>query len=221
MQLRNHADCRGGDPDMSGLLAQEELKFLRQIAEQNRQDRELPRQFARALLAGDAKALVATLAQLDCCFHGWRNAFRRCAKLESIPADMKPAMLELWRHSGDHLRNEIQDDMVLGKALRVLLPAYTGPHLTLYRGDGAWNRRRRTYGLSWSASQAVAEAYADGPLWRSCQGGSVLLQADVPPEAIICAPALLADGYGEGEYLVDRRHLRSVAVLRRYTEQRP
>jgi hypothetical protein len=111
--------------------------------------------------------------------------------------------------------------MALVKALRVLLPAYTGPRLTLYRGDSAWNRRRRSYGLSWTASQAVAEAFADGPLWRSCQGGSVLLQADVPPEAIICGPSLLANRYGEEEYLVDRRHLRSVAVLRRYTEPRP
>jgi hypothetical protein len=194
---------------MSDLLA-------RHIAEQNRRDRETPRQFVRALLAGDAKALVASLGQLDDCFDGWRRAFRQCVKLESIPADMKHTMLELWRHHGDHIRNEVRDDMALVKALRVLLPAYTGPRLALYRGDSAWNRRRRTYGLSWSASQAVAEAFADGLLWRSCRGGASCLQADVPPEAIICAPALLADGYGEEEYVVDRRHLRSVAVLRRY-----
>jgi hypothetical protein len=80
---------------MSDLLAQEEIKFLRQIAEQNRQDREVPRQFVQALLAGDAKALVASLTQLDYCFYfyGWRSAFRQCAKLESIPADMKHTML--------------------------------------------------------------------------------------------------------------------------------
>jgi hypothetical protein len=150
---------------MSDLLA-------RHIAEQNRRDRETPRQFVRALLASDAKALVASLGQLDDCFDGWRRAFRQCVKLESIPADMKHTMLELWRHHGDHIRNEVRDDMALVKALRVLLPAYTGPRLALYWGDSAWNRRRRTYGLSWSASQAVAEAFADGLLWRSCRGGA-------------------------------------------------
>jgi hypothetical protein len=203
---------------MSDLLA----RHIAEQKEQNRRDRESPRQFVRALLAGDAKALVASFAQLkrEECYDGCGRAFRQCAKLESIPADMKRTMLELWRHQGDYIRGEVRDDMVLVKALRVLLPAYTGPRLTLYRGDRAWNPRQRTYGLSWSASQAVAERYADSAFWRSWRGGSVLLQADVPPEAIICAPALLANGYGEEEYVVDRRHLRSVAVLRRY-EQRP
>ena len=41
-----------------------------------------------------------------------------------------------------------------------LLPAYTGPALTLYRGDSAWNRKRRTYGPSWSAAVELARSPA-------------------------------------------------------------
>ena len=50
-------------------------------------------------------------------------------------------------------------------------------------------------------------------------GGSVLLAANVPAEAIICAPHEFGDDYGEEEYLVDRRKLRGVRVLRRYEER--
>jgi hypothetical protein len=105
--------------------------------------------------------------------------------------------------------------MTLVKALRVLLPPYSGPGLTLYRGDSAWNRRRRSYGLSWSDTLDTAASFAEGPFWRSAQGGSVLLRAEVPAEGIICAPALMDNGHGEDEYLVDRRHLRRVTMLQR------
>jgi hypothetical protein len=129
-------------------------------------------------------------------------------------------LLHTWRWHGDHLRSEVNDDLVLTAALRVLLPRYTGPGLTLYRGDSALNRRRRTYGLSWSASVVTAANFARGP-WRSFTGGSVLLRAPVPPEAIVCATALHGDEHDEAEYLVDRRYLRRVDVIKRYGEPPP
>jgi hypothetical protein len=51
--------------------------------------------------------------------------------------------------------------------------------------------------------------------------GSVLLQVEAGPETIICAPCLLADHYGEDEYLVDRRRLGRVTVFERFSEQPP
>jgi len=144
---------------------------FRQIAEACRLDRETPRQFVRALLAGDREQLVAVLDTLDFRYEGWRNAFRLCAGLTAIPDDMKDAMLTLCIRMGDHIRSEVGDDMILVKALRATLLPYTGPGLTLYRGDSAWNRRRRTYGLAWSSKRETARAYAIGRLWRSSQGG--------------------------------------------------
>jgi hypothetical protein len=101
-----------------------------------------------------------------------------------------------------------------------VLPPYKGPAITLYRGDGARNRQRRTYGLSWTSNPDVAEAFAKG-LYRNSMGGSVILQADVPAEAIICHVAADADHdrYDEAEYLVDRRRLGRVKVIERLAQR--
>jgi hypothetical protein len=120
------------------------------------------------------------------------------------------------------LRDGCDDDAVLLKALRILAPRYSGPSLRLYRGDGAANRRRRTYGLSWSLSEAVADSFAQG-YWRTCSGGSVLLSTEAPREAILCAvhQSLGSDRYGEDKYLLDRRRLQRVEVTRRYAQTGP
>lgn len=89
-----------------------------------------------------------------------------------------------------------------------------------YSGNGAilaieWpNRSRRTYGLAWTPRVDVARVFAESRR-EMYQGGSVLLEAYAPPEAIISAPALFTNRYDETEYLVDRRKLKSVKVLER------
>jgi hypothetical protein len=57
----------------------------------------------------------------------------------------------------------------------------------------------------------VAEGFANG-IWRTFEGGSVLLQTTAAPSAIICA---VGDNSSETEYLVDRRALDAVTVLQR------
>jgi hypothetical protein len=45
-------------------------------------------------------------------------------------------------------------------------------------------------------------------------GGSVLLEAFAPPDAVISTSRLLnRDHYGENEFIVDRRKLHSVKIL--------
>ena len=87
--------------------------------------------------------------------------------------------------------------------------------MTLYRGDSAWNRKRRTYGLAWSTKREVAEGFARGT-WRTFKGGSVLLSTVAPREAIICC---VGNERGEAEYLVDRRALKVVSVVERFAQQ--
>jgi len=79
------------------------------------------------------------------------------------------------------------------------------------------NRRRRTYGVSWSRSREVAAAFAQNLFQRTCEGGSVLLETDAPRAAIISA---IKDTWrSEDELIVDRRHLGSVCVLARYPQR--
>ena len=117
---------------------------------------------------------------------------------------------------GDGWRSKVNDDLLVVDVLRCLLPPYKGPGLTLYRGDSAFNRRRRTYGMSWSASRSVAADFAQRNR-RLYSDGSVLLEAEAPPDAIVFAPALHVNDYAEDEYVVDRRRLRNVRVLERFT----
>lgn len=85
---------------------------------------------------------------------------------------------------GDHIRSETGDDLLLADALRVLLPVYRGPSRRLWRGESAWNRRQRTYGLSWSRNAQVADHFARSHV-RMIQGGTVVLETDAPAEAIV------------------------------------
>jgi len=68
------------------------------------------------------------------------------------------------------------------RGLRSLLPRYAGPTLTLYRGDGARNRRRRTYGLSWSTNRDTARGHATG-YWRTFESEGVIRGYHLRPRA--------------------------------------
>jgi hypothetical protein len=67
------------------------------------------------------------------------------------------------------------------------------PALTIYRGDSWINRSRCTYGPSWATSIEVARTFAEGTGCTSV-GGSVVLEAMAPADAIVCAlHPILAD----------------------------
>src|ERR1700730_10287262 len=136
----------------------------------------------------------------------------------SCSDEFRRVFLQIYLQSGDHIRQEVVDDLALVDGLRRLLPVLHGPARTLYRGDSARNRRRRTYGAAWSASMDVALSYAATGVWRTSDGGSVLLEAFAPREAIVCAPGLLHDRYGEQEYVVDRRLLTTITVIERFSQ---
>jgi len=191
-----------------------------EIAARRRFDRQAIRDFVRAIQAEDRDLLRHSIRIIDeRVYFGWRRAMRAIRKHPCQSEEFRKVLLnDLWLCSGEHIRNETNDDLVLIDALRAMLPRYTGPALTLYRGDGAANRRRRTYGLSWSVSIDTARSFARDT-WQTTQGGSVLLEAHAPTDAIICAPALVNDGYGEEEYIVDRRRLGAVRVIERFPQR--
>jgi hypothetical protein len=171
-----------------------------------------------AVHAGDMQRFMETLEAIDeNCL--WR-AFMKAVSARPCPEKFRRSFLDGYIRKGDHIRSEVGDDLILIDGLRSLLPHYTGPGMTLYRGEGALNRSRRTYGLAWTASREVARHYARGD-WQETKGGSVLLQAYAPNEAFICAPGLINNRYGEQEYLVDRRRLTNIRVVERFCYRSP
>jgi hypothetical protein len=128
---------------------------------------------------------------------------------------IQSAFLNIWvEHK--HLSLEVGDDRALLAALRVLLPVYNGPPVTLFRGTHARERRARRYGMSWTSSREVGGIFADPK--RHGGDDSVLIETIAPPEAILCDVAAAGGPYDENEYLVDRRYLTTVKLVRRYSK---
>ncbi len=173
--------------------------------------------FVAAVASADLEEIADSIGPLEA-LSQWRAALRAITRLPPPPPEVRRAFRRVWMSCGDALRTEAGDDLVLIKGLRVLLPRYTGPAVVIYRGEGASNRRRRTYGLSWSLREDVADQYARRPWWRSGRGGSVVLRTHAPAGAIIAKVPDAGDRYAEAEVLVDRRMLGRVDVVRRYSE---
>ena len=132
------------------------------------------------------------------------------------------------------------DHRALCDAARLSLPN-SGPAVRLFRGAGAFERRRGIYGPSRSADAAAAERFALGR--RVMDGGSVLLETLAPRAAIISAidypppptydeihdlkrecldlvndELVIDEFHDEREYVVDRRYLNAVTLVRRYEQ---
>lgn len=188
------------------------------LKEQKRQERNAIDAFVSALPLDDGgeTAMRAFDALFEFGAAPWGLIFKRVQGVDASPA-FREQFLQSWVVCGDAIRNDCQGDLDLTKGLRCLLPVYSGSGMTLYRGDGFESRRTRRYGMSWTSDKEVARDFAQGKA-RLCIGGGVLLETVAPPEAIICAPALLNNGYEEDEYIVDRRFLGGVRVIERYPE---
>lgn len=189
------------------------------FTEMRRLERSVVHDFIQAVRTGNTELCWQSIEAMDK-YAPWRwpAVMRAVTKSPCAPDEFREWFLAQWVGNGDHIRQEVGNDLVLADGLRAMLPRYTGPSVMLYRGEGAQNRRRRAYGLSWSVAAEAARAFASSGMYRTSVGGSVLLETLAPAVAIICAPAALDNRYGEDEYLVDRRRLRTVRVLERYSQ---
>jgi hypothetical protein len=176
------------------------------------------REFIEAYRAADIRRFVDAMGELEYVCRGWSQALRGTLKSPVQPDHFRRLLLDMWRHHGEHLRSEVDNDLQLLDALRLMLPPYIGPAITVFRGDGFANRKRRTYGLSWSRDVEIAREFGSRGTWRTTRGGSVLLEASAPPDAVICEVCEADDDYCEKEIIIDRRRLRSVKVLERFSQ---
>jgi hypothetical protein len=112
--------------------------------------------------ASDFESFVLALSEVDSLFIH-RAAFLKLARMNPPSAKFCRFFRDrVWLRFGDHLRQEVGDDLLFCDVLRVLMPPYRGPALRLYRGETVWNRRQRTYGMSWTTSSEVADSFATG-----------------------------------------------------------
>jgi hypothetical protein len=196
-------------------------EIVEALKRERRQDRVVARAFARACLCGDVSEFCEYVDALnDLTIDGWRHAFKAVAKGRRPNSQIQKMFLRVWIESKS-IQRRVGDDRVCLDALRLLCPRYQGASVRLFRGDSFENRCHRTYGIAWSADRDTAMRFAREPWHNGRKGGSVLLETLAPREAIISSTHLIGDHYGEQEYLLDRRRLKSVKVIDRYqTETR-
>jgi hypothetical protein len=211
-------------------------KHRRRIKEWDRQKSAHAKAVVDACKSGDAERFYDLAYPYDEYPDFWPLAVRAIARsISEVTPEIQEKFREVWIET-KMLTSGVDNQPALCKALRILIPKYTGESLRLYRGASARERRRAAYGISWTSNLTAAREFAES--YRAWPGGSVILETVAPPEAIIgmmeYPPPLteadkaelglspdtrVTEYHEECEYLVDRRLLGPIKVWRRYAER--
>jgi hypothetical protein len=179
-----------------------------QLDDHNWDKDRLWREFDAPLQSGNdtgLKACFNAMYRLNC----WHETFAQLINNPSPRTDLGRDLLSLWNKFGTFVADGLKSDRIFVDALKYLVPAYSGPALTLYRGESGVRHRERIYGLSWSTERVRAEAFAHR---HRPEEGVVLMIEEALPKIIVAKVV----GYFfqcEGEYIVDPRLIESVALL--------
>jgi hypothetical protein len=209
----------------------------RRIRAERRSERLHAKALVEACRRGDAARFYHLAYPYDEYPNFWPRALHAIVReISEVKPDIQDAFLKVWVQT-KMLGLRVDNNRTLCRALRVLTPGYKGEALRLFRGTGAGERRRAAYGVSWTSDLSAAEGFAES--YRDWSGGSIVLETVAPPEAIISAveypPPIteaekaelppnvkVVEYHEEREYLVERRLLGPVKVLRRYPQlERP
>jgi hypothetical protein len=184
-----------------------------QLSKERRIAKEAATEFVRLCEANELRLLYEYAKRLDECTDAWRLALARVAKLGRVSREIQDAFVSIWIER-KMLPLTVADRRIVSDALRILMPrSYSGPCLTVFRGAGAHERRRRIYGFSWSTDSAVARKFAEN--WAQLPPGGVVLKTSAPPEAIFLIRERDGDDYDESEVVLDPFSLAAVEVFER------
>ena len=107
------------------------------LRERHRQERDAIDAFVISAQTGDAARFEKSFELMD--LSGtWRRAFRALTLSRQVDDSIKPVFTEAWLQFGDRMSDQVGDNLVFVSALRLFLPTYDGPILTLLRGDSFW-----------------------------------------------------------------------------------
>jgi hypothetical protein len=209
---------------------------MNDLRSERRAERNAADLFTRACQTGDIEAFNGAVRRIDE-IAGWPVAMRKFVRdVRAVSPGIQSSFQLFWTESKT-FPGRAGEYRVLRDAVRLLLPKYSGVAVRLFRGTGAAERRRRIYGLSWSAKIEIAQKFALER--RVMPGGSVLLETLAVPEAIISEidypqpfnkdeirrthpkAEFPVEFHEEREYIIDRRYLNSVSLVRRYEQSEP
>jgi hypothetical protein len=155
------------------------------------------------------RAACSAFKRLQC----WPVVWERLSRLPDVEDSFRENFHARIVESGFHFRESVQDQTMVIRAFRDLLPPYSGPSQKLYRGEIASKHERRDYGFSWTPLLRVAQRlFVERRQILNGEPG-ILLETIAPPEAIIAAPHPHSIYIGEYEYIVDPAALQEIRVI--------
>ncbi|MGF6191092.1 hypothetical protein [Serratia sp. 2723] len=115
---------------------------------------------------------------------------------------------------GAFIRKSINDDKKLLLVLRMLLPAYDGDGLVVYRGENLDRYYQGAIGFCWTTKKEKAEQFARG-LNLGLLGG-VLMKAWAPRSSILAGVHPHSRHLGEHEITVNGSAVQNLQLLERF-----
>jgi len=144
----------------------------------------------------------------------WKHEAIRLLSTESFSQDFIKDFHTTWIVSGRHIRSQIEDDNLLVRLLRHMLPKYTGEDIRLYRGENLDRWEERSIGFCWTTSRDMASMFGSG--LNAVGGGGVLLSCKCKADWIISPPNEHSNYLEEYEYTVDPSQISGINVLEVY-----
>lgn len=156
------------------------------------------------------QAAVHGLDRLNC----WQEAFSQLMTGHSPDEVLGRGLLSFWVTYGlQSIPLALKGNLILViDAFKHLLPPYSGPELTLYRGELLSRHNEGIYGLSWTPDISIAQMFASRR--RSLgEGPGVVLEIVATPDVIVASLEQTSSHQhtswlGEKEYLIDPRLIR-------------
>jgi hypothetical protein len=163
-------------------------EFKRLQAAQRRRERRNADGFVDCLIAAiqnDNWEAVYNIGTCDAPFGAWHLFFHRISNgaVAEISPQIKETFQQVWLEKKS-MALTVDNPRLLRRALRRLLPPYSGPAIQLYRGATLEGWRR---GFSWTADIEIARLFFPKELLTIPGAATpVILKTLAPPEAIIC-----------------------------------
>jgi hypothetical protein len=144
----------------------------------------------------------------------WRPCIAQFAQGQSLGHSVGAKLLAFWVTYGHYcIPLGLENDLpVFIDALRHHLPDYTGPAVTVYRGEVEARHKLQIYGISWTSDLEIATEFACNRETAK-EGHGVVLRTEASPESIVAEPSMILCARPEFEYLIDPRLIQTVAVV--------
>ena len=105
---------------------------------------------------GDAEGFYELAYPYDEYPNFWPRALRAIVRdISEVTPDIQDAFLQVWVQT-KMLGLRVDNNRMLCRALRVLMPGFKGEAVRPFRGASAGERRRAAYGVSWTSSLSTA-----------------------------------------------------------------